>query len=122
MPAQGARRAVHLPRKPFQPGRCVQLLRQQLANPSQPCLATGEFKVQAPAALAHGFVSNRVGQRQRHIQPSPFEGKGIVLGGETDRALKRFGIERVVTRARVFEACAKQRQWPAKQVVTDDFQ
>ncbi|MNN68859.1 hypothetical protein D3C81_1845990 [compost metagenome] len=108
MPAQGARRAVHLPCQAFQPRRGIQLLRKQLTDPPQPGLTAGELKVQAPAALAHGLVGNRVGQRQGRIQPAPLEGKGIVLGGETDGALECTGIARVIAGPWVLEAGGQQ--------------
>ncbi|MNN60323.1 hypothetical protein D3C81_1754950 [compost metagenome] len=93
-----------------------------MAYPPQPGLAPGEFKVQAPAALAHGFVGDRVGEGQRGVQPAPLKSKGVVRRAEPEGARESIGIAGVILGPSVFETRTEQRQRAAQQVVTDDFQ
>ena len=122
VPTQCPRRAIHLLGQPFEPRCSIQLRAEQLTNPPQPRLTSGELKVLLAAAFGHGLMGDDIRERQGLVEPALVEGKGVVPRFEVQRAVEVCGVGRLIVRRSMFEARGDQRQRVTEQVVAGDFQ
>lgn len=122
MPTQSPRRAVHLFGQAFKAWRGIELGGEQLADPPQPRLASGEFGVLLATAFGHGLMGDAVGQRQGLVKPVFVKGEGVIGAVEAQGAIKVRCVAGLIIRCRMFETGTQQRQWMTEQVVADDFQ